>query len=131
MYVVSARMESLPKGAHVSLLGWVLHLNCPLQSKELKVEALVDTGCPATIISKTLCRQILDSGEEQNDPSYLERRRQRARILHLNKPSLQLHAYCGTHLSIGAEITIDLKVGECQARGIVLVQQLICCWAPT
>ena len=89
----------------------------------IEVEALVDTGCPATIISKTLCRQILDSGVEQDDPSIHEHRRQRATVLQLNKPSLQLHAYCGTQLSIGAEITVDFKVGECQAKGVVLVQE--------
>ena len=89
----------------------------------IEVEALVDTGCPATIISKTLCRQILDGGVEQDDPSIHEHRRQRATVLQLNKPSLQLHAYCGTQLSIGAEITVDFKVGECQAKGVVLVQE--------
>ena len=94
----------------------------------IEVKALVDTGCPATIISKTLCRQILYSGEERNDPSILEHRRQRARILHLNKPSLQNQAYSFMHTvaqvcPLVPRSLLDLKVGECQARGIVLVQE--------
>ena len=96
----------------------------PVTMEGIEVEALVDTGCPATIISKTLCRQILDSGHEQGSfPTLGEHRCQRAKNLQLSNPSVQLHAYCGSRLSIGAEVTVDLKAGECQVKGVVLVQE--------
>ena len=45
------------------------------------------------------------------------------KLLHLSEPSLQLHAYCGTQLSIGAEITVTLMAGEYEAKEVVLVQE--------
>jgi len=96
----------------------------PVTVEGIEVEALVDTGCPATIISKTLCHQILDGGHNQENPAALgEHRCQMEKKLHLNEPSLQLHAYCGSQLSIGAEITVNLKAGEYQANAVVLVQE--------
>lgn len=90
----------------------------------IEVEALVDTGCPTTVISKTLCRQILDQGQGQVRHLTLEEhRRQNAQKCVLSKPSLQLQAYCGTQLPIGAEITLHLQAGECQAKGVVLIQE--------
>ena len=41
----------------------------------------------------------------------------------MSEPSLQLHAYCGTQLSIGAEITVTLTAGEYEAKDAVLVQE--------
>ena len=40
-----------------------------MQVKGIEIEALVDTGCPATIISRQLCQQILDNenGQETQD----------------------------------------------------------------
>ena len=46
-----------------------------------------------------------------------------AEHLHLSKPSLQLQVYCGTQLRIGAEITLHLQAGECQAKCVALVQE--------
>ena len=90
----------------------------------IEVEALVDTGCPTTVISKTLCRQILDQGQGRDRQLTLEEhRRQNAQKCVLSKPSLQLHAYCGTQLPIGAEMTLHLQAGECQAKGVVLIQE--------
>ena len=41
----------------------------------------------------------------------------------MSEPSLQLHAYCSTQLSIGAEITVTLTAGEYKAKDAVLVQK--------
>lgn len=46
-----------------------------------------------------------------------------ARNLRLSKPSLQLQAYCSTQLPIGAEITLHLQTGDCQTKGVALVQE--------
>ena len=94
----------------------------PVIVEGIEVEALVDTGCPATIIFKTLCRHILD-GEHNQEKSAVcnEHRCQMEKKLHLSEPSLQLHAYCGTQLSIGAEITVTLRAGEYEAKDVVLV----------
>ena len=96
----------------------------PVIVEGIEVEALVDTGCPATIISKTLCRHILDGGHNQENSAVCnEHRCQMEKKLHLSEPSLQLHAYCGTQLSIGAEITVTLVAGEYEAKDVVLVQE--------
>lgn len=96
----------------------------PVTIEGIEVEALVDTGCPTTVISKALCRKILDQQEEQDCHSTLETHRHRmARNLQLRKPSLQLQAYCGTQLLIGAEITLHLQTGDCQTKGVALVQE--------
>ena len=52
-----------------------------------------------------------------------EHRCQREKELHLSEPSLQLHAYCSTQLSIGAEITVTVTAGEYKAKDAVLVQK--------
>ena len=94
----------------------------PVIVEGIEVEALVDTGCPATIIFKTLCHHILDDEHNQEKSAVCnEHRCQMEKKLHLNAPSLQLHAYCGTQLSIGAEITVTLRAGEYEAKDVVLV----------
>ena len=100
-------------------------LRLPVRVEGTSVMALVDTGCPATIVSKELCRQILDR-EQENDREHLslgESRRRAAERLQLSKPRLQLRAYCGTILPIGAEITVHISAPGCQCESVVLVQE--------
>ena len=96
----------------------------PVIVEGIEVEALIDTGCPAMIISKTLCRHILDGEHNQENSAVCnEHRCKMEKRLHLSEPSLQLHAYCGTELSIGAEITVTLVAGEYKAKDVVLIQE--------
>ena len=119
---VQEEVKDTAKQSTMSLrLGPIPRLSVTVEGFE--VEALVDTGCPTTIISKTLCRQILDQPDSQVPHLTLEEHRsQNAQRLGLSKPSLQLHAYCGKQLPIGAEITLHLQAGECLAKGVVLIQ---------
>ena len=81
--------------------------------------ALVDTGCPATIISREICRKILDKEREAEPPElWMERATKR-----LQHPSLSLKAYCGTELSIGAEIAVQVTTPYHTVHGSVLVQK--------
>ena len=96
----------------------------PVTIEGIAVKALVDTGCPTTVISKTLCRKILSQREGQDCHSTVaEHRYQMAENVQLSKPSLQLQAYCGTQLPIGAEITLHLQAGECHTKCVALVQE--------
>ena len=94
-------------------------LNLALMVDGIPVKALVDTGCPATIISREICRKILDKEREAEPPElWMERAAKR-----LQHPSLSLKAYCGTELSIGAEIAVQVTTPYHTVHGSVLVQK--------
>ena len=94
-------------------------LNLSLMVDGIPIKALVDTGCPATIISREICRKILDKEREAEPPElWMERATKR-----LQHPSLSLKAYCGTELSIGAEIAVQVTTPYHTVHGSVLVQK--------
>ena len=92
----------------------------PLKVDGVPVQALIDTGCPATIISREICRRILDNQEGQ--PLSPEQRKDRA-IKRLQQPSLLLKAYCGKELCIGAEIAVQVATPHHAVNRVVLVQK--------
>ena len=92
----------------------------PLKVDGVPVQALIDTGCPATIISREICKRILDNQEGQ--PLSSEQRKDRA-IKRLQQPSLLLKAYCGKELCIGAEIAVQVATPHHAVNRVVLVQK--------
>ena len=116
MYGVS-RVNDLTKDG-APRLGPTLII--PLKVDGVPVQALIDTGCPATIISREICRRILDNQEGQ--PLSPEQRKDRA-IKRLQQPSLLLKAYCGKELCIGAEIAVQVATPHHAVNRVVLVQK--------
>ncbi len=86
------------------------------------MQALVDTGYPATIISREICRKILDKEREEAEPLSSEQWKEKA-AKRLRQPSLLLKAYCGTELSIGAEIAVQVATPRYAVNRAVLVQK--------
>ena len=89
-------------------------LNIALTVEGLPVKALVETGCPITIISRELCQRILKREDGDSNES-----RQK---LHVQPPSLALRAYCGSALNIGAQIEVNIATDNSAIEAVVLVQ---------
>ena len=113
------QLDVPPHDTHLRL-GPTLSLTVKLDG--IPVEALIDTGCPATIISREICRKILDKEREEAQPLSLEQWKEKA-AKRLKQPSLLLKAYCGTELSIGAEIAVQVATPHHAVNSIVLVQK--------
>ena len=97
-------------------------LTLPLELDGIPVQALVDTGCPATIISREICRKILDKEREEAEPLTSEQWKEKA-AKRLRQPGLLLKAYCGTELNIGAEIAVHVATPHHAVNRVVLVQK--------
>ena len=93
-------------------------VNIPLMVDGIPLQALVDTGCPTTIISREICRKVLDEERELFPENWKERATQR-----VQQPSLMLRAYCGAELSIGAEIAVQVATPHRTVNTVVLVQK--------
>ena len=93
-------------------------LTLPLELDGIPVQALVDTGCPATIISREICRKILDKEREEAEPLTSEQWKEKA-AKRLRQPGLLLKAYCGTELNIGAEIAVHVATPHLAVNRVV------------
>ena len=90
-----------------------------LMVDNIPVNALLDTGCPATIISRDLCRRIIDGGASLSIAQLQERVNNR-----LCQPGVLLRAYCGNKLSIGAEVGVQMSAASGHVvDAVVLVQK--------
>ena len=86
---------------------------------DIPVNAVLDTGCPATIISRNLCQRIMGGGHCLSMAQLEERVNQQ-----LSPPEVLLRAYCGNRLSIGAQVKVCISATGGQAvEAIVLVQK--------
>ena len=84
-------------------------LNFPLTVEGIPVSAMVDTGCPTTIISRNLCQKILDGGKtEQSTPD--EHRWEVRKTRQTTRPIVTTLLWTGTkHWSRNGNSNLDTE----------------------
>ena len=101
-----------------SRLGPTVYATVALEG--ISVEALIDTGSPATIASLEFVWKVLKSNrpKEQTDAQWIESTRKK-----LKAPDVMLKSYGGHRLDFIAQTELTLSRGRCQMNTTILVRK--------